>query len=111
MNKCPQCNNALTLKLMKTITVNSDGDTKRTNNAALVCPECGALLKSTPHPFDKKIQNYLLWPAILLPFGMLFKQEWLFYLTGFIFIITIAYVIKRITGPEYKAWNVWSLYN
>ncbi len=110
-NNCPNCSTDLKLKLMKTVAASNESLLKSITERAVACPNCQTLLKSTPHPFDNKIQRYLLLPAVFLPIGIVLKQEFIFYLSGVFFLISISYVVYKITRIEYKKWKVWSLYN
>ena len=110
-DKCPKCEATLNTKLMKTKDMGGENTLNRIRNRALICPDCGSYLRRTPHPFDSKIQVYLLWPLFFVLPGVILKSEWLFYLVGFLLIISIAHTVKKISEPEYKNWQQWHLYD
>jgi len=74
------------------------------------CPNCGALLESNPHPFDKKIPSYLGYPFPIFVVGLIANQDWLEYLAAILLLTSIVIIIKKITSKEYKSRNVWRVH-
>jgi len=76
-----------------------------------LCPMCGAELKRVQHPFDRKMQFYLVLPTSLLAFAVILKLDWLFYVFFFFTIIIAFLIVRKFVDPEYKNWKVWRLHD
>lgn len=108
---CPQCSTSLKLKYMRTTVVeNNSWWVKLTGKGIPTCPNCGALLERKEHPFDKKILSYISYPFAVFAIGLISNQTWLKYTSALLLVVSIAIIYKKITSKEYKAHNVWHIY-
>lgn len=73
----------------------------------VLCPHCRTSLVAHVHPFDRTGMRWAPLPLIVFFTGLLLQARAIEYLAGVMLVIGVAWALRTITRPSYRAWRYW----